>query len=261
MSQYIGNDPQGNLPVRNIYATNKNYIINPTFSVNQRGFAGTAIGGMGYDRWQVTTTQCSVVDANGFVTLTGSAAVPATHQRVEDFGYAEQVTVSWEGTAKLNLFVENGDAWDTGGLTSPHTFNLIAGLSSITDVKTLVGFYDGTLKNVKLEIGSTQTPFEYPEFGEELAKCLRYYTASSVYMNNSGGAGGTNRNGHYLQHEWAIPMRTTPAIVVSSFVSSDVTATFNAVSISTPKGIYQITTTASVAFGRFSFNYTADAEL
>lgn len=52
-----------------------------------------------------------------------------------------------------------------------------------------VNFADSTsndweITGVQLEVGDTATPFEHRSFGEEMAKCQRYYT---VYSAGSGG--------------------------------------------------------------------------
>jgi len=50
----------------------------------------------------------------------------------------------------------------------------------------LIGTLNATwqITGVQLEVGDTATPFEHRSFGEEMAKCQRYYT---VYSAGSGG--------------------------------------------------------------------------
>jgi len=172
-----------------ILAPNKNYIINPTFSVNQRVFAGGAPYGYCFDRWKTSdvTTTVTMPDANGFVTIALATGTVGLQHRPEDFGYSGNITISWEGTSEL-IFRDNGGSWSTA-TTSPAVINMATGLDA-TGAKALIVFQNGTLKNPKLEIGSSATPFEYPDDASELIKCRRYYNKS--YDLNTAPASVTN---------------------------------------------------------------------
>ena len=76
------------------------------------------------------------------------------------------------------------------------------------------------MSQVQLELGDTATPFEHRSYGDELAKCQRYYYRVD-------GAGGQTYNAHLRQtngsgtqnyaQEIALPitMRATPSVTVS----------------------------------------------
>ena len=283
MSQYIGNDPQGNLPVRNIYATNKNYIINPTFSVNQRVFAGGAVtnGNYLFDRWNCRLNGAvSVPDANGFVTISTFATDGGLRQKVEDFGFVGDVTVSWEGTSLLQYYDANSQVWSTPA-ASPVTFSMVAAGASETDVAEQLLWGNGTLKNVKLELGSVVTPFEYPTLGEELAKCQRYYTQSTgtADLNNrkltSIGAAYVTGTAQTPFIPFPVEMRTEPTLV---FYPSEggstgqwnifVISSWSAGNVTTvgiiPQGFGARVAKSGLTIGDVHLihgNYTADAEL
>ena len=186
----------------------KNYIINPTFSINQRGYDGTGTStGYKFDRWIGNTgTTISLPDANGFITIGGGTYF---RHLVEAMGVEGIMTLSWDGTATADV---QGDAsGDLTDNTSPYTFNSAGIWDKGTDADALnIRFLDGTLRNVKLEIGSVATPVEYPDTGTELAKCQRYFQISDAFnlcvLARYGVSTGTAYN-HYV---YPVKMRTTP---------------------------------------------------
>lgn len=160
----------------------KNYIINPAFTINQRGFAGGAGSGYGYDRWLVggAGASMSLVDSNGFVSLLIAGASAACQHRVEAGTVPEGtvMTASWEGTAQGDEFNSSGEGFNNYR-GSPFTFTTVAGVG-IVDTIAVLGFNSGTLKNLKLEIGPIATQFEYPDPATDLIKCQRYFERAGV---------------------------------------------------------------------------------
>ena len=66
------------------------------------------------------------------------------------------------------------------------------------------------ITGVQLEVGDTATPFEHRSYGEELAKCKRYYQGSGRLIQTGDGVCG------YLMASSLLPveMRTTPTAVI-----------------------------------------------
>jgi len=66
------------------------------------------------------------------------------------------------------------------------------------------------MSQVQLEVGDTATPFEHRSYGEELAKCQRYYQGSGRLIQTGDGVCG------YLMASSLLPveMRTTPTAVI-----------------------------------------------
>jgi hypothetical protein len=77
------------------------------------------------------------------------------------------------------------------------------------------------LTGVQLEVGDTATPFEHRSYGDELAKCYRYYfrhmrgnvsgsTGSDSYLNVASRASSSNTM--QVPYQWPVPMRTKPSL-------------------------------------------------
>lgn len=91
-----------------------------------------------------------------------------------------------------------------------------------------VNFFDSTsndfyLTGVQLEVGSVATPFEHRSYGDELARCQRYYQRlqsrladSIVYVGYNAGT-TSSRGTVYLP----VSMRTNPTAVETTGTASD----------------------------------------
>ena len=82
---------------------------------------------------------------------------------------------------------------------------------SATGAVSLVGTSGATLylTGVQLEVGSVATPFEHRSYGDELARCQRYFQYITYFSGSTSYAvAGTYY--HFGQHA-ATAMRTTPA--------------------------------------------------
>ena len=71
------------------------------------------------------------------------------------------------------------------------------------------------LTGVQLEVGSVATPFEHRSYGDELARCLRYYykpdtegSAKHAMMGISYSA-----DSYYIPFQFPVPMRAAPSVV------------------------------------------------
>jgi hypothetical protein len=76
------------------------------------------------------------------------------------------------------------------------------------------------IANVQLELGSTATPFEQRSFGDELARCQRYYYNTYVTAQSSGSAdsglqaGTFNAGDRYnVDNCFAVEMRAQPTVI------------------------------------------------
>lgn len=123
---------------------------------------------------------------------------------------SQAYTISSSGTWEQKILTFDGDT--TGAFNNDNAlsltlyWHLVAGSryssgtlstswTSITDANRAVGqvnLADSTSNNweitgVQLEVGDTATPFEHRSFGDELAKCQRYYCHSYSYGDTIGG--------------------------------------------------------------------------
>jgi len=87
------------------------------------------------------------------------------------------------------------------------------------------------ITGVQLEVGDTATPFEHRSFGDELAKCKRYYNSSYNYGVVAGTASNDtpinhmSRGGSYNiigQMFHSTPMRAAPTVVIYNPINGTV---------------------------------------
>lgn len=92
-----------------------------------------------------------------------------------------------------------------------------------------VNFFDSTSNNlwitgVQLEVGNTDTPFEHRSYGDELARCQRYYYSITHDSTNRWGIDGlySNGTGAALNFSWTHPttMRTNPTFTAGESISN-----------------------------------------
>jgi len=116
------------------------------------------------------------------------------------------------------------------------------------------------ITGVQLEIGDTSTPFEHRSYGDELARCQRYYFSSDEADSLIIGFGDvTSGDSTYFTILHPTTMRTGPTITLSNESHSG----FDGITVfrnyATRWAGYDVAT--STGRGYFQFEYVADAEL
>lgn len=152
-----------------------NLLINGAMSVNQRGFAGGALaaGTYGFDRWRAGAGGATVARAtDGTITLSGPL-----EQVIEAPGLAG---------AALTLSLEDPDA-DVAVTVGAQSATIPAGSGRRAATVTLgagetgdilvrlTPAGTGTFRRVRLEAGTTASPWPGERIDVEMARCQRYY--------------------------------------------------------------------------------------
>ena len=102
------------------------------------------------------------------------------------------------------------------------------------------------ITGIKLEVGDTATDFEHRSFGDELARCQRYYHKSTVDFYGTAGSGGLVG---YVVWDFKVSMRTSPTITGGNGTWQNISPEFGNMYAGT--GTYPYVTSGA----------TADAEL
>jgi hypothetical protein len=193
----------------------------------------------------------------------GSRSYPFTYT-ISSANTWEQKTITiagdtsgtWAGTNGVGITV----SWGLGvGSTYSGTAGAWAGTyyASATGAVSVVGTSGATfyVTGVQLEAGTTASPFEYRQYGTELALCQRYYQTGSFAMFGytliTEAFGGTVY--------FCVTKRATPTIVYSNVVNTNNTGSYTTAIAVNQFGAYAIangTTRQSL-----TLDYTASAEL
>jgi len=239
--------------------SHRNLIINGAMQVSQRGdyTSATSTTNNDYklDRWKAgiagvtATVQHTSMVADGFTVNAIKYAATSSasgylqgYQIVEDYSHLAGKQVTFSAYVKSNvaatLYIYDGVSSTTFASTKHTGDGTVQKLtvtatmnSSPTTLLASVSTYDGASYNhssgdyiefsmAQLEVGSVATPFEHRSYGEELARCQRYYyktyrqdiapgTNSAdglVWLSGSTKADNTARL--YIRHP--VDMRTAP---------------------------------------------------
>lgn len=205
-----------------------NLLINASFRINQRAFAGGALaeGIYGFDRWKGGSGGCTLTRAlDGTITLTGAL------DQVVDVAHACAVA----GTANLSgmtltVSVENPSAPLPIALGAK-TAVIPAGFGRCSATVTLDGSDTGhvtlrlnpaaecSFKHVKLEIGASATDWIGEPLDVEEQRCRRYYQPLAVSGVSPMMVGGMGQKiaGNTIDIPLMLPcpMRASPALVTS----------------------------------------------
>jgi len=135
------------------------------------------------------------------------------------------------------------DSWSAGSNNHYGTTNQVNWMDSTSN-----NFY---LTEVQLELGEQPTPFEHRSFGDELARCQRYYEKgmpqATLPANNNGYNGVIYTNvqsgyGTWHTYQFSVPKRATPTMTL--FNPSSGTAN-KAVDVASPSVVF----TTSILYG------------
>jgi hypothetical protein len=160
-------------------------------------------------------------------------------QIFEDVDFFKNKTITFSARVKSNStnarLIINADGGGGTTSSSTHTggsgWELLKGTATITSGATGVQLYCGIqaaatgnvagvtngdffeISQIQVEVGEQATPFEHRSFGDELARCQRYYWQLSTGVHGnypSWAATGYNTNQCNINLPFPVPMRTVP---------------------------------------------------
>jgi len=162
---------------------------------------------------------------------------------------------------RLFFWLHAGSTFTSGTLNSS-SFNTESASKRASGISS---FYSSTdnefyLTGVQMEVGDTATPFEHRSYGEELAKCQRYY--SQIYYQYEGNVGLV---GNVAPYNPVLPvaMRAAGTLTHTSAANGGGISGLNSSSIKTYglTTVFVVINTNSTAYGYYLANIAIDAEL
>lgn len=123
-------------------------------------------------------------------------------------------TIPEDNSTGLHVYwwLAAGDTFDGSPMatTWANNTNRVNGQENFLD-STSNEFY---ITGCKMEVGTTATPFQHESYGDNLAKCQRYFQRLYGQNTASGVAVGTSFNNttHYFVYHHPVSMRATPSI-------------------------------------------------
>lgn len=157
----------------------------------------------------------------------------------------------------IQLWLHAGSTYNSGDVADLNTSWSAAGSGGVR-AAGIDSFFDSTsrtffITGVQMEVGDTATPFEHRSFGDELARCQRYYfQEDSTTTNASGGLGvAAATTAVTFDHPLPVQMRANPSVALSSAnlrigdtVSAGFTTSSGSISISSysgsARGVYNL---------------------
>ena len=126
------------------------------------------------------------------------------------------------------------------------------------DTDTSTDAWDISLSQVQWEVGDSATPFEHRGYGDELARCQRYY---QVVGRGRGSARGslTGDSQCAYSHRLAVEMRDEPTMTIKTEGSGG--CTFHSFSNVNKSHVAVNVDVTSTSYWYFNDGYYADAEL
>jgi hypothetical protein len=112
----------------------------------------------------------------------------------------------------LQFWIDTGSNWTSGTFSTDWIAQ-----DNTKRVYDTTGWLESTsptfyITGVQLEVGDTATPFEHRSYGDELARCQRYYQTFGTSSSNAYGTGTVYRGSTYLAYTLPVTPRATPTI-------------------------------------------------
>ena len=254
---------------------------------------GFNVADLGWGTASASTVTLSFWVRSSLTGTFGGSFANSSFNRAYPFTYTISVANTWEQKT-ITVAGDTTGTWDTSNGTGIRLYWSLgtgstlsgtagawagSGLFSATGATSVVGTNGATfyITGVQLEVGTSATPFERRQFGNELALCQRYFTTSYYPANKLGTATATNQiqftapvtfSYHTANVYFQQTMRSTPTIV--SYSPNNGTAgqlywgsnsNAQTVGINT-NGYAETVDGVSIGAGfNITFHYSASAEL
>ena len=242
--------------------SNRNLIINGGFNVWQRGITGSGSGYKSADRWNLNTYTAGTISLTQKTDAVGqsftnyarfeqsvvdtNAGQQALMQTIEgSHAVGKEVTVSFKARANAAL-----SGCQVRGVFATQTFNLTTewqrftftgtALANGANVRPIFDFGAANtlwyvdIAEVQLEVGDTATPFEHRSYGDELARCQRYYQRLERLAGETNSTVPT-----YFFYSTTLPvaLRATPTFSQTGVMTVDVPGVTNFTQASVGGGV------------------------
>ena len=121
-----------------------------------------------------------------------------------------------QASLRVILWFYAGSSFQGGTLAGTWAANVSANRAA-----GQVNAFDNTANNVfvtgiQLETGATATDYEHRSYGDELARCQRYYQVDRSTSHNTMYESAAGPNGKMYQHNFVTTMRSAPSVVYTN---------------------------------------------
>lgn len=179
--------------VKDVRLCSPNLLINPDFSVNQRGQTEYTTSGYTFDGWSINVGNVSKNDAGGVIINNTASSAMRYRQYIElDFAQLLGKIITLSVCVDGVVYSATGDVPTEEPTAQTNILQIVVSASLSINLNYLPAkkafdlyFYvvSGTtfaLSWAKLELGSAATPYCPPDPAYELIKCQRYYQIRST---------------------------------------------------------------------------------
>ena len=198
----------------------------------QQKIEGLNVADLGWGNANAKTVTLSFWTRSSLTGTFGGSVVNSAQDRSYAFTYTISAANTWEQKTVTIAGDTSGTWLTTNGvglrirfsLGAGSTYSGSAGSWASADYRGATGQTDIISTNgatfyitgVQLEVGDTATPFEHRSYGNELARCQRYYWAAQKLNQVDGNIGGIamayGANSVYWPIIFPTTMRTTPSV-------------------------------------------------
>ena len=223
------------------------------FSIRQ-GIEGFNIADLGWGAAGASPVTLSFWVRSSLTGTFGGSLTNNTFAYSYPFTYTISVANTWEYKT-ITVAGPTAGTWETGsslgiyitlGLGIGSTYSGTAGAwaasgyLSATGATSVVGTNGATfyITGVQLEAGTTASPFEYRQYGTELALCQRYYEVLKTYDGNAGASlfgFAASTTSAQVFGSFQVTKRTTPTF--TSAAASNYTLYLGTAGTQTPSSV------------------------